>query len=136
MNDRGLRGGLLVTAIGLAIAAAIADTNVASAVPLAAGAGIALAAFATLSVLDQTRFARAPFVPPVTDPLVALRTAFRSGPLGRQRIAAAILELQREGLDRTGARPPDPATPRPEELAPAAFRRWVAAQLEELEHET
>lgn len=136
MNDAGLRVGLLVAAIALAAAAAVADPNTASELPLAVAAGVALAAFATLSVVGQTRFARAPFVPPVTDPLVALRQAFRSGPLGRQRVVGAILELQREAFGRTGSAAPGGAGPRPEELPPPEFRAWVAAQLDELERRT
>lgn len=133
MNDAGLRVGLLIAAVVLAIAAIVADTNVQSAVPLAAGAGIALAAFATLGLVGRTRFARVPFVPPVTDPLVALRTAFRSGPLGRQRIASAVLELQRETFGRTAARQAEVTTRRPEEMSASEFRRWVGEQLDELE---
>ena len=136
MTDAGLRVGLLAAALVLAVAAIVADTNTDSALPLAFGAGVALTGFAVLSVIARTRFARAPFVPPVTDPLVALRNSFHGGVLGRQRIAVAVLELQRETLGRTTGRPADPLAPRPEDLPPAQFRAWVSAQLDELERAT
>jgi hypothetical protein len=136
VNDGGVRAALLVAAIALAIAAILADTNTDSAIPLAVAAGLALTGFAALSVVGRTRFVRAPFVPPVTDPLVALRNSFRSGALGRQRIAGAVLELQRETLGRSSGRPADPGAPRPEDLPPDKFRAWVSAQLDELERAT
>lgn len=136
MNVDGVRAALLFAALAFAIAAIIADTNTDSALPLAAAAGVALTGFAALSVVSRTRFVRAPFVPPVTDSLVALRSSFRSGALGRQRIAGAVLELQRETLGRGSGRPADPAAVRPEDLPPEKFRAWVSAQLDELERAT
>ncbi|MCI4336586.1 MAG: hypothetical protein L3K17_05245 [Thermoplasmata archaeon] len=136
MNDGPLRALLLGTALVLAAAAVYAGANSASAVPLATTAALCVAAFAALSIAGATRFVRQPFTLPVADPLVALRSAFREGALGRQRIIVALAELERQAHGRAAITADNAAQFRAEEQPPAAFRRWVGERLDELEAST
>ena len=136
MNWDGVRFTLLGLALALAVVAAIAGANETTAIPAAGGAAVAVGLFAVLTVLPRTRLPRALLPELERDSLVALRQAFREGALGRQRIAFAIAELEREAYGRAGPHSADDAIRQPEAQAPEAFRTWVEERVTELEATT
>jgi hypothetical protein len=74
--------------------------------------------------------------PLVGSPLVLLRDAFRSGPLGRQAIIATVVSLEASGRT-TGAMGMSPDEERRLiQLDPRAFRAWLDDRLTRLENET
>jgi len=136
VNPDTLGYAVLGVAVVLGAAAAYAGTNEVTAVPLAAGAAVAGAAFAAIRLAPRVR--TEPVARPIyePDPLVALRAAFREGAIGRQRIAQAIGELERSsGLGRTRAGP-DEIERHPERVSAPAFRTWVETRLADLERRT
>ncbi len=133
MNLETPRVGLLVVAGLLAVLAVVAGPNEGTAVPLAGGALVVASVVVVLSLVRQVRFRRRPIGPTESHSLVALRQAFREGPIGRQRIAQALLELERESLGRVPAREAGSIALHPETADPKEFRAWVRERLDELE---
>ncbi len=130
------RWALLGAAVVLGGLAIGAGPNEATAVPAAGVALVCAAGFAALSLLHRVRFRFAPLELPESHSLVALRQSFREGPIGRQRIAQAILELERETLGRPEGRASDAVALKPEAVDPKTFRAWVRERLDELEGST
>lgn len=127
--------GLVVAGL-LAGLAVFAGPNEAAAAPAAGGALVALAAAIALLLFPSVRWHAADVAVPVADPLVSLRHAFREGALGRQRIAQAVLELERGSLGRGAASDGDPIALHPEAATPEEFRRWVEERLRRIEAAT
>lgn len=128
-------GWLLVALAAVATALALwAGSNLALAVP-AGVVAVAAAAFLFGEAWLRHGTRRAvPATPlPAADSASALRTNFRSGPLGREAIVVLLDRLEREGLH------PELPARRPAEfarfarLSPAEFRRYVRDRLDELE---
>jgi hypothetical protein len=113
-----------------------AGPNEGTAAPLAAGALAALAGFAGLMLWPYVHLQLPSAERLDADSLVALRRAFGEGALGRQRVAQAVLELERESLGRAVAHEGDPVARHPEGASDAEFRRWVRARLDEIEGST
>ncbi|HYK93080.1 MAG TPA: hypothetical protein VEY07_03445 [Thermoplasmata archaeon] len=136
MNLDRIRWVLLVVAGVLGALAAYAGSNESTAVPLAVGAVVAGGVFAALSLVEHVRFHLPTIERPEVDSLVALRRAFAEGAIGRQRIAQALLELERETYGRTSGQEGDPTALSPESVSEPEFRRWVVARLDRLEATT
>ena len=136
MNLDLVRWPLLAVTGGLVVAAVIAGPNEATAVAVASLAALTVSGFAGLSMMERTRFRRRTFVLPESDSLVGLRQAFREGPIGRQRIAAAVAELERGGFGRRDSGTDAEMVLRPERQDAARFRRWVEERVDDLERST
>ncbi len=133
MNPETPRWALLAGAGLLTALAVVAGANESTAVPAAGGALALAVGFIFLSLVRQVRFRVRQRELPEAHSLVALRQAFREGPIGRQRIAQAILELERETLGRVPAREAGSIALHPEAADPTEFRAWVRERLAELE---
>ncbi len=125
-----IAGAVAVVATGVAV---WAGTNFALAVP-AATAAVAAAAFLFVeSAPSVARRARPPGAPRSSGEVDRLRTAFRTGRVGRELIVSLL-----DNYERTG---PNPAFAgrRPEEqarlvrLSGAEFREYVRGRIDELE---
>jgi len=100
-------------------------------------AGTALAAFGGVLVLwPSVRHRYAPAPPVVGATLMLLRDAFRSGPLGRQAIVAAVVSLEhrRDPSAAVGMNPDEER--RILALDSRGFRSWLDERLDRLERET
>lgn len=121
--------------IGL-VGAFWAGPNLAVAVPAGGVAALAAGAYVGLLMAERVRFARAPVVPPIGDPVVGLREAFRSGSIGRQKLIQMIATLERSLRERELA----PVTPEEEQTlltgSRSAFHAWADRRLSRLERET
>ncbi|MCI4321378.1 MAG: hypothetical protein L3K18_03450 [Thermoplasmata archaeon] len=99
--------------------------------------GVALASIAGVLVLSPSvrpRYAPAPQV--IGSTLVLLRDSFRSGPLGRQAIVAAVVSLEhrRDPSAAVGMNPDEER--RIMTLDAVRFRSWLDERLDRLERET
>ena len=123
----------LVGAGVLAALAIVAGPNEAFAAPAAGVALAVLAGAIVLFLVPSVRWYRPSESIPEADPLVSLRHAFREGAIGRQRIAQAVLELERETLGRGAVADGDPIALHPESATAEEFRRWVDDRLHQIE---
>ena len=136
MNPDPWRWTLLGVAGVLGGVAVAAGPNETVAAPAAGGALLAAAGFALLSIIERVHLRLPPRERMEGDRLVALRQAFAEGAIGRQRIAQAVLELERETLGRAATQEGDPVALHPEEASDDEFRRWVVARMDRLEGTT
>ena len=100
-------------------------------------AGTALAAGGGMLVLwPSVRHRYTPAPPVIGSTLMLLRDAFRSGPLGRQAIIAAVVSLEhRRDPSATVGMNPDEER-RILALDARGFRSWLDERLDRLERET
>jgi hypothetical protein len=124
--------GSILAAVGIGLTAA--DFSLATAV---AAGGTVVAVVGAAALLAPTVRYRRTFAPlPVGAPILALRDALRSGPLGRQRVIATVVALApRGGVDGAAGMSPDEER-RLLALDANDFRTWLDAQLDRLERET
>jgi hypothetical protein len=121
----------LVAAVAT-VAAVVAGSNLAVALPAAA---LAVLAAALLFARSWSQRARGP-QPAPPDPRTdtdRLRLAFRSGRIGREEVVLALNRLERSFLDADVAPPPVDELTRLAELPPDEFRNYVRRQLDRLE---
>lgn len=136
MNVAPWRGTSLAGAGLLTVVAVLAGPNESVAAAAALGALLSALAFIALGLVPRVRWRPGPSVHYERHALVALRQAFREGPIGRQRIAQSVLELERSSVGRPWAHSGDEIALHPEASDPGAFRAWVARRLDELEGST
>jgi hypothetical protein len=134
---RGSTGGIVLLVLG-AVAAllGVAVPALDQATELAvAGAALAIVG-SVLLLAPNVRHPHSEEAPIVGSPLVLLRDAFQSGPLGRQAIIATVVSLEASGRSSgaTGMSPDEER--RLIQLDPRAFRAWLDERLTRLENET
>jgi hypothetical protein len=136
IDDGGVRWIFLGGAAGVIGLAVILRPDEPSVSALGLIAGLCVAAFALLSLLEPARALERPGRSLEVAPIVNLRQSFRDGRIGQERIVEALSTLERNARGRS-ARPRLEATGvAPEERSPEEFRRWVVERLDELERAT
>jgi hypothetical protein len=136
MTDEPIGIALLVVGGVVAAIAIAATTSLATATLVAAG-GTGIAALGlVLLVAPIVRHPPSRSTDPVGSSLVQLRESFRSGPLGRQAIIAAVVSLERAASgDAFGRVSPDEER-RLVAADPETFRAWLDLRLANLEKQT
>lgn len=136
IDDGGVRwlflGGAAVV-VGLVVVVR-PDESFASALGLLAG--LCVAAFAFLSLVEPAPEFVRPGRSLEVASIVTLRQSFHDGRIGQQRLVEALAMLDRNARGRSAGPRPEVAGVPPEERSPAAFRKWVAERLDELERAT
>lgn len=136
MTSAAVKGLLAAGSLAAALAATLGEGDP-SAPAVLAVAALGLATLLVALTLGE-RVHRRAWVPavPDADPLVLVREGFRSGPLGRQALVAAIAGLERS-FGGSAARPVTPEEERRlRSASPEEFREWVRGRLEALEAAT
>lgn len=121
---------------GGAVVTVWAGPNEATAVPAAGLTALVASAYVGWLLYDRVRWPRT--APPTIsgDPIIGLREAFGSGPIGRQKIILLLTSMERS----LGEHHYEPVAPEEERRLLSAsggeFHRWVDERLRQLERET
>lgn len=130
LGFQGFLVALAVLSTGLAI---WADDNFALAVPLATAAVLAAGLLTVDVAFGRSRTARPLAAGAEPEELGMVRTAFRSGPLGREMIADLLDHLERAGPNPGLPRRREEETSRLVTIPHPEFRTYVRKRLDDLE---